>query len=452
VSCDANGACPPVKGLKNGDQHTFQVKSVNSVGESRTAVQTAGWAFAQPVIGGVSAKPVFDGNITTATTGAFDLTIPNTDSTASAYTVQWSGNTQTVNVGGGDHTTVRLSAAAGQPTEVTVTPVSRFDQPPGDSVGASPTSTSVTPAGLPSVNGGGGLTATDDSITVTSPAQGVRNGSDKSDAYVYIAVPAGAAPQCSNSGGSATIDTSLPQGGRIGDGTTIHSLNQFQRYEVFVCYTNQYGVAMGDLGQQIVWDQSNAPTPSDCNYDITKQSATLPDFEYGRDGKPDCGSGSQQGVYSLQITGSDQDEFGAQPSFTARYCAFGGNDFCGAPKQVAAADGSAPYQLRVSAVAAMCTAQQSTDQGTGQTVTTLTGKITMQGQGVGQASIGIVAYTYVMPGATTPTAGQGNGVDATVTLPPGATQFRVTDYRINLPQGFGDPYAGGPVSPDPSCN
>jgi hypothetical protein len=64
-----------------------------------------------------------------------------------------------------------------------------------------------------------------------------------------------------------------------------------------------------------------------------------------------------------------------------------------------------------------------------------------------------VTYTYLAPGATTPTTVQGNGVDSSVTLPPGATQLRVTAYQIHLPQGFGGALTGADgLSTDPSCN
>ncbi|AYG03016.1 hypothetical protein D7I44_05405 [Gryllotalpicola protaetiae] len=417
VSCDASGACPPVKGLRNGDKHTFLVKAVNAVGESLTGVQTIGWAFSQPVVQGVTATPVYDSNITSPTTGAFDVTIPNSDSTASSYKVEWSGNAQTVNAGSGANVTLRLSAAAGSPTNVTVTPVSEFTQPPGDKVGAVPDSTPVTPAGSPLLNSVGGLSTTDSSITVSPAASGNPNGSAKSGAYLYFAVQPGGNPQCSNAGGSASIDYSQPgSDSDVSSTPTLDGLNQFERYEVFVCYTNQYGVIQQDLGSAVVWDQSHAPVPSGCSYNITSRGGGLPDYEFA--GDPSCTSGQRSGGYRLVVTG-DQTTFGSAPDLSAKYCDVT-HTFCGASVSVARAPGSAPFQLQVTSVTASCTS--STDAPG-------TIAVVPSGAGVAQAGPTVTVSSY------TATAADGTTTDVSDGSPPPAGTVTISNVLYTITWG-----------------
>ncbi|WP_344755292.1 Ig-like domain-containing protein [Gryllotalpicola koreensis] len=434
VTCNANGACPPVTGLKNGDKHTFQVKSVNSVGESVSGVQTVGWAFAQPVVSGFDVTPTYEAGVTSQTVGVFDVSIPNSDSTASAYTVQWAGNSQTVQVQAGTATKVpNLPAQAGQSTTVTVTAVSAFTQPPGDKVGAAPYTKSVTPAGSPIIGDwSGNLQTTDNSITVNPAAGGNANGSTKADAYQYFAVPVGSDPQCSNSGGNAAINYSIASSPTAGasavNSTTISNLTQFATYEVFACYTNEYGAVEKDLGHAIVWDQSSAPTPRDCSYSITRQSGVLPDYEYGS-GAPNCKSGSQKGAYSLYINyanGESQNTFGSTPSISARYCAVG-QTFCGASVPVAAVDGSVPFQMQVTSVSA----QQCTVSSSGPSSITLA---TNDDNGVPQAGprFTVTQFDYTTDGANWTTM-TGDGT----TIPAGTTAVRNIRYTLGwMVSGF----------------
>ena len=436
VTCDPTGACPPIKGLGNGDKHVFQVKSVNAVGESLTGVQTVGWAFSQPVVSGVTATSVYDPNITSAQTGAFDVTIPNSDSTASSYRVEWSGNSQTVDAGSGPNVTVRLSAAAGAPTNVTVTPVSEFVQPPGDKVGAVPATTPVTPAGSPLLNSVGGFSTTDSSITVSPAASGNPNGSSKSGAYLYFAVQPGFNPQCSNSGGDANINYSPPGGDSdVEPSPTLNGLHQFERYEVFVCYTNQFGVIQQDLGNTVVWDQSHAPVPSGCSYSIVRQGSGLPDYEYASN--PSCTSGQRSGGYRLVITG-DQTTFGSAPNLNAKYCDVT-RTFCGASVAVTAADGSVPFQLKVTSI----TAQQCTVSASGPSSITVAPN---SDNGVQQAgpNVTISSYEYTTDG-TNWTSANDNGA----AIPAGATAVRNIQYTLGFTVGGFDSYSGTAADDDP---
>jgi hypothetical protein len=445
VTCDPNGACPPVKGLKNGDKHTFQVKSVNGVGESAAAVQTTGWAFSQPVVNGVTATPVYDPNVTSPTTGAFDLTIPNSDSTASSYKVEWAGNSETVPAGGDAKVTVRLSAPAGPTINVTVTPVSEFTQPPGDRIGANPASTPVTPAGSPGINTSGtSLSATDGSITINGTISGDPNGSAKvpGQPYLFIASETGD-PGCTNSGDSK-LDTN--GNGVESQSQTITGVQQFHTYTVYACYTNAYGAAEKSLGSITVWSQP--ATSTSWRYAIINHGGgSLPDFEF--DGRAPTG-GSTPRNYVTEFADATQgftDDysyptglFGQNPNIRARDCGNGFLSLCTDPADVTAS--GAPYQLQVTGVTATC----QVDAGT----SAMTGTVAMAGRGYGQASVGIVSYTYVDASGATQTA-DGNG-QASVTLPTGAHGLQVTRYQITLPQGFGTVPAGADgLTNDASC-
>lgn len=452
VSCDANGVCPAITGLANGAKHTFEAKAVNSVGESHGSVSTTGWAFTQPVVSGVSVKPVYDPSITSATTGAFDLTIPNSDSSASSYLVEWAGNSQTVQAGGGGSVTVRESAGAGSPTTVTVTPVSEYAQPPGDKIGAQAWSGTVTPAGSPSVSwSGGGYTATNNSITVNGSVSGNQNGSDKSGAFLYLAVPPGFDPSCSNSG-DAGLNYSKPSGGdwSSSGNQTIGGLTQFHSYDVYVCYTNQYGAATTLLiHNATAWSQPNSPTG--WSYDIVDNSGggSLPDYEF--QGNAPSG-GQTPDNYTAEFADPTQgytsnysypDIWGTTPGITVKYCGTGFLSLCTSPGNVTAAQNSAPYQLRVAQVTESCTADASSGA--------LTGTLTLSGDGIDAASVGIRSYTYVDESGGTVTVSDAGDAQS-VTLQPGQHELQVTGYQITLPSGFSRPAPGGSIPLDSSCN
>jgi len=163
--CSAQGACPAIASA-NGERRTFEVVAVNAVGVSRGSVSTTAWAYdppapprsgtAVPVVtageGGVAAITLQ--GVDAAATGALQLSSP-------------AGETVTVAVAGGQTQVVVPTFRVGSntATPVTVTPLSRFDTPPG--TGGSAIESIVVPAhgvGAPlsatltltAVNAGGG--------------------------------------------------------------------------------------------------------------------------------------------------------------------------------------------------------------------------------------------------------------------------------------------------------
>lgn len=131
ASCTPQGICPAIP-APNGEQRQYEVVAVNQVGPSRQSVRTTAWAYDPPVApaagtaaaavggpeGGV-ASLVLTG-VDAADTGALQISSPV-------------GETITVAVPVGQTTitvpTFRVGANTSTP--VTVTPVSRFEIPPG---------------------------------------------------------------------------------------------------------------------------------------------------------------------------------------------------------------------------------------------------------------------------------------------------------------------------------
>jgi hypothetical protein len=129
--CAADGSCPPIS-APNGEQREYVVTAVNSVGESRGAVRTSGWAYRAPnKPGGLEFTPVQtngEGNVA-------DLVVTGVDG-AETGTLEISspvGDKIQVNVGRNQDTVQvrRFNVGSNNATSITVRPVSRFTTPPG---------------------------------------------------------------------------------------------------------------------------------------------------------------------------------------------------------------------------------------------------------------------------------------------------------------------------------
>jgi len=482
--CSAQGVCSPIRDLANGAKHTFQVRAVNDVGSSKGAVSTVGWAFAQPFVAGVTAEPVYDSNVTSATSGAFDLTIPNRDSAVKSYHVAWAGSSVDIPATSQSSVTKRLSAPTGGKTQVSVIPVSQFSVPPGDPLNGVTGSAEVTTAGTPSFTWSGAITTTNDSIAIAPEITTNANGSAKSPSQpvLYIATENGD-PQCSNAGGDS-IDTNGK--GVQSTSPTIGGLTQFHTYDVYACYTNEYGIAEKQLKSGVtVWNKP--PAPQGWTFDIRNHPSRqyLIDYDYsgrapGGGAVPpnyvarfqDPASGGYQPQSSYRYP---QSVWGQDPAIQVQYCGNGFASLCTDPADVVPASGSAPYRLRVSGVAAVCTATESkadpdagadaTPQPTPTggstpppaqptTVTTLSATLSMQGDGLNGSTVLITAYSYLdssnLPQSVVLDKGS---YKKTVTLKPGETSLQITGYQITLPSGFGQPFTGGAgqITQDPVC-
>ncbi len=131
ATCTPQGVCPAIA-APNGEQRTYEAVAVNAVGASRTAVRTIAWAYDPPAAPtSVSAAPV----ATTGEGGMAAITMRGVDAadTGALQVASPAGETVSVAVSP-TQTEVTLPSfrvGSNTATTVTVTPVSRFDVPPG---------------------------------------------------------------------------------------------------------------------------------------------------------------------------------------------------------------------------------------------------------------------------------------------------------------------------------
>ncbi|MDZ8274982.1 Ig-like domain-containing protein [Microbacterium aquimaris] len=143
--CGVDGTCPAIS-APNGEQRAYEVRAVNAVGESRTGVGTTAWAYdPPPAPDAVTATPVATSSgeggvvaveitgISPAETGSLRLTSPSGDE----VTVPVSRNQTRVSVR-------EYRIGTNTASTLTVTPLSRFDVPPG--LGGSASGSAVTVA------------------------------------------------------------------------------------------------------------------------------------------------------------------------------------------------------------------------------------------------------------------------------------------------------------------
>ncbi|MDQ1074406.1 MULTISPECIES: Ig-like domain-containing protein [Microbacterium] len=130
--CAPDGGCPTVS-APNGDQREYVVTAVNDVGESRGSVRTTAWAYDPP-----PRPDSVDWTPTVTDDGSgnvVDLVVRGVDAaeTGSLQIRSSTGETQTVSVGRNQQEVPIKGFVVGSnaSTEVRVTPLSRFDVPPG---------------------------------------------------------------------------------------------------------------------------------------------------------------------------------------------------------------------------------------------------------------------------------------------------------------------------------
>lgn len=180
AQCSADGLCPAIQ-APNGEERTYEAFAVNAVGESRTGVRTAAWAYdppppptlvtVSPVVtggeGGVVALSI-DG-LTPAETGSVEIS----SATGERVRIPIGRNQTRLDV-------PSYRVGTNTSTQIVVTPFSRFALPPG--LGGSESGAAVTVNGngvgapleprlsLSSVSNGDGT------ATVTARGAALRNG------------------------------------------------------------------------------------------------------------------------------------------------------------------------------------------------------------------------------------------------------------------------------------
>lgn len=131
VSCTPQGVCPAIA-APNGEQRTYEVVAVNAVGASRAAVRTVAWAYDPPAAPArASAAPV----VTAGEGGIAAITVRGVDGadTGALQISSPAGESISVAVGPAQTEIAVPSFRVGSntATTVTITPVSRFEVPPG---------------------------------------------------------------------------------------------------------------------------------------------------------------------------------------------------------------------------------------------------------------------------------------------------------------------------------
>ena len=132
AECGADGSCPAI-GAPNGEQREYVVTAVNAVGESRGAVRTNAWAYdppARPKSADFTPVVTRDGEGNVA-----DLVIRGVEAaeTGQLEVRSAAGETRKISVGRRDDD-VRIDGfrvGSNANTEITVTPLSRFEVPAG---------------------------------------------------------------------------------------------------------------------------------------------------------------------------------------------------------------------------------------------------------------------------------------------------------------------------------
>ncbi|MDJ0376005.1 Ig-like domain-containing protein [Cryobacterium sp. PH31-L1] len=332
ANCDALGDCGVIRTAENGDKALYEAKAVNAVGESRSAVSVTAWSYDTPGMGTLTVEPVFDERTTTAQ-GVVTVTIENDDPSTNRYSVN--GTEEPVAVPGVGTTEFSRTLPVGEQT-ITVTPLSKDDQPAGSGPTNLSVNQTVTVAGSPSITAGT-LTSENTSITV-SGTEPNKNFSAEPEHILYVASTT-PDPVCTFTRAAITS-----AGNRTSPDSTIDGLTKHTKYYVAVCYSNGYGEAAGSAGSITTWVQPSAPgdgsytygmaTPASGQYLLTTptSSATVPadfvaDWEH----------------YSV-ATGSSV--FGADPGIRVRYCAEDTEDaLCSDWSAVTAADADRAWQV-----------------------------------------------------------------------------------------------------------
>ncbi|MCW3492381.1 Ig-like domain-containing protein [Microbacterium sp. SSM24] len=180
AQCTADGTCPAIE-APNGEERTYEAFAVNGVGESRTGVRTAAWAYdTPPSPSAVTVRPVVTAGEGGLVALAIEGLVPSetgsveiNSATGERVRIPLSRNQTRLDV-------LSYRVGTNSATPITVTPFSRFALPPG--LGGSESGAAVTVSGngigapldprlsLSSESNGNGT------ATVTARATALRNG------------------------------------------------------------------------------------------------------------------------------------------------------------------------------------------------------------------------------------------------------------------------------------
>lgn len=331
--CDTSGTCGAIRTTENGQKDLYEARAVNAVGESKSAVSVTAWSYSSPGMGRLTAEPVFQEGTTSASTGAVAVTIENNDRSTNRYSVN--GTEQRVTTPGVGTTQLTIALGVGNQT-VTVTPLSRDDQPAGSGPTEKTTSQPVLVAGAPAIAAAGSLSSHNQSITVA----GTRFDPNSSASPVHVRYVASL-----TEGATCALTPAgfTPEGAASSKNPSITGLSKHTKYFVSVCYSNGYGVSSASAGSITTWEQPAAPgagtytygmaAPVNGQYLMTAPTSSSPvptDFETDFENFDETRGSAV---------------FGADPRVRVRYCTTTDSTLCSDWSAVSAADASRAWQV-----------------------------------------------------------------------------------------------------------
>ncbi|MDJ0337797.1 Ig-like domain-containing protein [Cryobacterium sp. PH31-O1] len=332
--CDTSGNCGEIRTTENGQKDLYEAKAVNAVGESRSAVSVTAWSYDTPGMGRLAAEPVFKDGTTSASTGAVTVTIENNDPSTNRYSVN--GTEHPVLTPGVGTTELSLALGVGS-QNITVTPLSRNDQPAGSGPTEETTQTTVLVAGSPAITGAGSLSSQNRSITVAGT--GFNPNSSVVPVHVRYVASLTEGATCTLTAAGFT-----PEGAASSEDSAIGGLTKHTKYFVTVCYSNGYGVTSANAGSITTWEQPAAPGDGSYTYDMAAPASGQYLIE--------TPTSSAQVPRDFVVDFENFDEtagstvFGADPGIRARYCTDSDASLCSDWSRVAAADASRAWQVK----------------------------------------------------------------------------------------------------------
>lgn len=340
ATCDTAGNCGPIS-APLGEVRTYEVTSVNAVGESASGVSVQAWAYLAPgAPKQVSATPVVTAD---GSGGLVSLTVSGIDAghTGSLRIVTSGGVKQTVETHGSDTVVVDRLEVANRATSITVTPVSAWNIPPDLEGSTTGEAVTITASGVGKPTGLSlSLSSSQDSgatAVITANGSASTNGDGSSLRYGVA---------LSSKTCSATKDSP----------NTQFSVQAGETYNYTMCVVSVYGGVI--YGSASVTEQVRAiqvpNAPEGYEYTVDAKAT-------GSDTHPTwlvtaTPTSSQTPPNNMVAQFDKPGGFGTNfaDNYRVRYCHTAWSDVCGDWGQVTAAPGGAPYPVQAEVGVTTC--------------------------------------------------------------------------------------------------
>jgi hypothetical protein len=331
--CTALGVCDDITGLSNGEKTSYEARSVNAVGDSKSSAARLAWSYRPPIVDSVTREPIYQsgGGGTSETDGWVRVSIDSTDPTARGFLV--TGTSVEVTRTGAT-TLVDIPRPVGTQT-ITVTPVSEHDVPTGLGPTAGQSTGSVDVAGLPIIASVGSVSAQDATTLRVDGASLDANSSAQPMQARYIAYPQlGGSASCA---ADANGDLEYLTTGIASLSPVIGGLDANKSYFVIVCVSNGFGVAVSDPSAGRPFDVPPAPVGYSYSVDSSltisiNTGVAPPSAEY------------------VAVISDFASSYGADPAISVAFCLVEDQSLCGPSSAVVPTDVDRTYQYVIGAV------------------------------------------------------------------------------------------------------